>query len=237
MANIDYKNTRLIAHRGLSSKEVENTLPAFLLACQEPRVYGVECDVQVTKDGQFVVFHDRNLKRMCGLDDKIKNKTLAQLQNIPIYDKNRQLSKKYHIPTFSEYLDLIATYGKIAVIEIKSKMTKTQIKRLYSEIRQKLDPKRVVIISFYTKCLLQMRWIDKNIALQHICEYKFKRRTLLCRTHNIGLDYHYHLMTTKALAYYKKHNMVTNVWTVDDKQSFVKYVNAGVDYVTSNVVF
>lgn len=237
MKNIDYKNTQLIAHRGLSSKEVENTLPAFLLACQESKVYGVECDVQVTKDGRFVVFHDKNLKRMCGIDEKVKNLTLDQLKNLPIYDKNRQLSKKYHIPTISEYLDIISTYNKIAVIEIKSKMNMSQVKRLYNEILQKLKPQNVIVISFYLKSLLHMRWLDKNILLQHICEYKFKRHRLLCRVHNIGLDYHHRLMSAKTIAYCKKHKITSNVWTIDDKWNFQKYVNMGINYITSNVVF
>lgn len=237
MTNINYKNTRLIAHRGLSSKEVENTLPAFLLACQEPKVYGVECDVQVTKDGHFVVFHDKNLKRMCGVDEKIKNLTLAQLKNLPIFDKNRQLSKKYHIPTFSEYLDLISTYNKVAVIEIKSNMSMSQVKRLYNEIHQKIRIDKVVVISFYIKCLLYMHRLNKNIMLQHICEYKFKRHRLLCRTHKIGLDYHHRLMNTKTIAYCKKYKLTSNVWTINEKATFEKYVNAGINYITSNVVF
>lgn len=237
MKNIDYKNTRFIAHRGLSSKEVENTLPAFLLACQEPKVCGIECDVQVTRDGQFVVFHDKNLKRMCGVDEKVKNLTLAQLKNLPIYDKNRQLSKKYHIPTISEYLDLISTYNKVAVIEIKSKMTMSQVKRLHNEICKKLSLDKVVVISFYFKCLLYMRWLDKNIFLQHICEYKFKKHLLLCRVNKIGLDYHQRLMTTKTIAYCKKYKLTSNVWTINDKATFEKYTKAGIDYITSNVVF
>ncbi len=234
MESLDYKNTKLVAHRGLSSMEVENTLPAFLLACQNSAIYGVECDVQITKDNKFVIFHDRTLKRMCGVDKKIKELTQSQICALPMFDKENNLSSHYHIPTLKEYLDLCKAYDKVAVIEIKSKMTLPEIKRLYREIKHTYDIKKVVIISFYIKCLVFFRWLDKCVLLQHICEYKFKRHPLLCRTHNIGYDYSHRLMDTTDVKKYKKLGIVTNVWTVNDKSMMQRYIDAGVDFITSN---
>lgn len=52
--------TKMIAHRGLSGVEIENTMPAFLLAAQHS-YYGIETDVHRTKDGFFVIHHDDDL--------------------------------------------------------------------------------------------------------------------------------------------------------------------------------
>lgn len=237
MERLDYKNTKLVLHRGLSSAEVENTLPAFLLACNNRHAYGVECDVQVTRDGKFVVFHDRTLKRMCGVDQKLKKLTYDQIKSLPLFDKTGVLSKRYHVPTLIEYLDICKTYNKVAVIEIKSKMTYIQVKQFFAQIKQHYNINNVIIISFHIKCLIYMRWMSKKVKLQHICEYKVKRRTLMCRAHNIGLDYNMRLMDSKTIGMCKKYNLSTNVWTPNTIEAVQKYVDMGVDYVTSNYVF
>ena len=50
-------STKMIAHRGLSGLETENSIQAFIAAGNRS-YYGVETDVHVTKDGKFVVIHD-----------------------------------------------------------------------------------------------------------------------------------------------------------------------------------
>ena len=62
---IDSKNTKMVAHRGLSGLERENTCPAFVAAGNRS-YYGVETDVHVTKDGQFVIIHDETTERVSG---------------------------------------------------------------------------------------------------------------------------------------------------------------------------
>lgn len=57
------------AHRGLhdgNRKVAENGMEAFRRAVEGG--YGIELDVQLTRDGKLAVFHDRNLKRVCGVD-------------------------------------------------------------------------------------------------------------------------------------------------------------------------
>ena len=72
-------NRTLFAHRGLHSSDSrvpENSLPAFLRAKEAG--YGVELDVQLTADKQVVVFHDDDLKRMCGLDRRVDELTYEE---------------------------------------------------------------------------------------------------------------------------------------------------------------
>ena len=60
------------AHRGLYTADQtvpENSIPAFDAAARAG--YGIELDIQLTADGQIVVFHDDNLKRMCGIDKDV----------------------------------------------------------------------------------------------------------------------------------------------------------------------
>lgn len=106
-------NTKF-AHRGLYSDDgmiPENSLEAFKKAIENN--YGIELDVSFTKDKKTVVFHDDNLLRMTGLNKKISDCTLEELQSLYLNDTD------YKIPTFNEVLELVD--GKVPlIIEIKS---------------------------------------------------------------------------------------------------------------------
>ena len=70
---------RPIAHRGLHDAELpENSIPAFQKAIDCG--FNIEIDVHLTLDGHLVVFHDDNLKRVCGVDKLVKICTLEELK-------------------------------------------------------------------------------------------------------------------------------------------------------------
>ncbi len=100
------------AHRGLWNNVIpENSLPAFSFAAQNG--YGIEVDIQLSKDKQVMIFHDRNLKRMCGVDKKLSDLTCRELKSL------RLLGTDLTIPTLSEVLELID--GRVPLlIELKS---------------------------------------------------------------------------------------------------------------------
>ena len=92
----------LYAHRGLHNNESgipENSLAAFAAASKAG--YGVELDVQFTADRQIVVFHDNDLKRMCGIDRRVDEMTYAELKEL------RLLNTDQRIPLLSEVLDVL----------------------------------------------------------------------------------------------------------------------------------
>ena len=72
--NFDWLLNTPIAHRGLHDEtNPENSMPAFKAAIE--RGFHIEIDVHLSKDNQLVVFHDANLKRVCGVDRKVKDCT------------------------------------------------------------------------------------------------------------------------------------------------------------------
>ena len=90
---------RAFAHRGLYELDQsvpENSLPAFQRAVENG--YGAELDVQRTKDGQIVVFHDDSMQRACGVDKAIRDLTYAELQVFPLFGTEES------IPLFSDVL-------------------------------------------------------------------------------------------------------------------------------------
>lgn len=101
------------AHRGLHNSEYgipENSLAAFERAIDTG--YGIELDIQLTRDNIPVVFHDATLTRMCGINQKVSDMTLAQLKNLRLGDTEQQ------IPTFAEALAFIG--GRVPlIVELK----------------------------------------------------------------------------------------------------------------------
>ena len=85
----------MFAHRGLHSKThgiPENSMSAFRAAIQKN--YGIELDLHLTRDGELVVFHDDDLKRVCGRPERPEDLTAAELTKCTL------LGTKEHIPLF-----------------------------------------------------------------------------------------------------------------------------------------
>lgn len=102
------------AHRGLHSKDTlipENSLAAFRRAAE--RGYGVELDVQLTRDGKVVVFHDDTLDRVCGVSGRVDERSFEELLQL------RLCKTEYTIPLFSEVLAVINGRGPL-IVELKN---------------------------------------------------------------------------------------------------------------------
>ena len=103
------------AHRGLHDNEQgipENSLPAFRAAAA--RGYGVELDVQLSSDGQVVVFHDDTLDRVCGVSGKVADRSLAELRKL------RLLKTEETIPLFTEVLAVLREGAGPLIVELKT---------------------------------------------------------------------------------------------------------------------
>ena len=111
------------AHRGLhggsgTDKVPENSLPAFLRAVEQG--YGIELDVQLSKDRIPVVFHDFTLKRVCGIAQKVCELTCEELKSLRLAHSNES------IPTLEEVLNTVK--GRVPLlIEFKVEFTDTSV--------------------------------------------------------------------------------------------------------------
>jgi glycerophosphoryl diester phosphodiesterase len=93
----------VIAHRGASGAAPENTMAAVRQAVAEQADW-VEIDVQETADGEVVVFHDSDFKKLAGLDLKIWNATRADLQKIDLGSWFGPEFREERVPTLAEVL-------------------------------------------------------------------------------------------------------------------------------------
>ena len=105
---------KIVAHRGYVAKGVENSLEALEAAAKEKASY-VEMDILLTKDHQFVIMHDYNLKRLAGVDKDVKDMTLAEVQGLEI----QQDGHTSHIPSFEEFVTRAKELKMPLLVELK----------------------------------------------------------------------------------------------------------------------
>ncbi|HPX21181.1 MAG TPA: glycerophosphodiester phosphodiesterase family protein, partial [Bacilli bacterium] len=92
----------MIAHRGASVYELENTKEAFIAAGNRT-FWGIETDIRLTKDGEIVIFHDETLKRLAGMEAKVSDFDFAEVREISLKGRFDHIEAS-RIPTLSEYL-------------------------------------------------------------------------------------------------------------------------------------
>jgi len=115
--------TKIWAHRGASHKYIENSLAAFEQAVED-RADGVELDVQRTLDGELIVFHDENFKRLTGVNKFVWELTWEEIQSLTLSSKNAQVNapeaSNTKIPRLEEVLFLLRETDLDINIELKN---------------------------------------------------------------------------------------------------------------------
>ena len=133
---IDSKNAKMIAHRGLSGLEKENTAAAFVAAGNRPKYFGIETDVHPTKDGKFVIVHDFDFKRLAGIDMDVESNTLEDLQKVILTNVHGTAPRAdLRVADLTDYMEICKKYGKKAVLELKSDFKDDQLVKMIEIIK------------------------------------------------------------------------------------------------------
>ena len=232
----DKKSTLVIAHRGLSGIEKENTASAFVAAGNRS-YYGVETDIHRTKDGHFVINHDGDFKRVAGVDVKIEESTLEEIQNIVLLDTDGSKGRNDLRPAvLQEYISICKKYGKHSVLELKSSFTDEEIVRIIEIIKSYDYLENVTFISFEYENLLKVR----KVLPEQSCQYLFWKLSdeeieRLVRD-KMDADVWCIELTEEQIKRAHERGLKVNCWTVNEKENGEKFANWGIDYITTNIL-
>lgn len=230
------KNTRVVAHRGLSGIEVENTNSAFVAAGNRSH-WGIETDIYRTADGKFVIGHDDNYKRLSGEEIFLEKETLERLRQVVFFDKDGTKNRVDLRPaTLENYLSIVKKYEKHAVLELKSDFTDEEIARIIEIIREYDYLDNLTFISFNYDNLLRVRKILPNQSAQYlfwkITDAEIER---LVRD-KIDVDVWVVELTKEQIEACHRAGLVVNCWTVDDPKKAEELASWGIDIITSNIL-
>ena len=233
---INKKNTLLVAHRGLSGLETENTNAAFI-AAGERSYYGIECDIHRTADGRFVVIHDADLKRVAGVELDVESSTLEQLQSHILFDKKGEKSRDdLRVGTLEDYISICKRYGKRAVLELKSAFTEAETAEIVRIIEADGYLGEVTFISFDYSCLEKVRAIRPETEVQYLfAEVTDEIIERLARD-GFDADVQHRALTAQNIAKMHDKGIKVNCWTVDDPARAEQLAAIGVDFITTNIL-
>ena len=204
-------STKMIAHRGLSGMETENTLAAFEAACKR-LFYGIETDVHVTKDGKYIIFHDECTGRLCEKNLIIEETDFEILRSLKFKDG---ISK---MPMLSEYLQVISRYKKVAVIELKKSMRESNIEEIIEICKQEYTLDKIIFISFDFENLVVVRKLLPKQKIQFLTEKFDDGLIKSLKEYGFDLDIRYDLLTKEKIKEFHESNIAINCWTCDDSQ-------------------
>lgn len=234
---IQKSKTKIIAHRGLSGIECENSLPAFVAAANRS-YFGIETDVHLTADKRFVLMHDNETLRVTGVEKKLSTSNYDELQTLLLNDPRKHdtvARRDLVIPTLEEYLSVCNKYGKMAVIEIKCDMTYCA-DRLIETIESCHSLDKTTVISFGWDNCVAVKKLRPELKVQYLsCRWKDELLEKLVE-HKIDLDVEQTAVTKELIDLLHQNGLELNAWTVDSPETAEKFCGWGIDYLTTNIL-
>lgn len=230
------KNVKVIAHRGVSGLERENTCASFVAAGNRS-YYGIETDIHKTMDGNYIIIHDDTTGRVAIDNLEVEKSTFETLRALQLTNTDGTRSRSdLHLPTLEEYIGINKKYEKYAVLELKNAFTESEVLEICANI-EKLDYlDHVIFISFSYDNLVYLRRKYPNQAAQFLTSKYDDSLIDRLKAWNLDLDIRENALTAENVAELKAAGITINCWTVDDPARAEELVNFGVDMITTNIL-
>lgn len=172
----------VVGHRGARRLAIENTLEALRIAANEG-ADGVEFDVQLSRDGELFLFHDDDLKRLCGRDTAPTDLTWRELRALQLQAPELE---PQHVAHFDEVLELLAHSALHINAEIKVDTSRGRdngralAEKLARALRH-VDQTRWLVSSFERTPLLRLQQDGAALRLAALVE-----RDPACAWHDLS---------------------------------------------------
>lgn len=226
----------MVAHRGVSGLEKENTHAAFIAAGNRS-YYGIETDIHRTLDGRYVCIHDSNTKRVALDGIVVEECTFETLRRLRLCGiDGRKGREDICIPSFEEYIAICRKYEKTAVPELKGLFTREQVAEICEIAARGEWLDRTVFISFEIENLAFLRELYPCQPAQLLAGSGTECVCEKLNEYGLDLDIS-HLALTEELAdrvHADGHRI--NVWTVNTLTDAERAVGMGVEFITSNIL-
>ncbi len=226
---------KIIAHRGVSGLERENTCAAFIAAGNRS-YYGIETDVHVTKDGKYIVFHDDTTDRLLGIHHVIEETDFETLRSLRLMDLDGTYRGDLLLPSLEEYIRVCKKYGKESVLELKNHFEMKHIQEIISIIQSEGWLEHTTFISFDLANCICVRQCLPDQRIQYLVQEVTEEIISQLVQYGFALDADYRTITREQVAACQKAGIAVNVWTVNTVETAEKMLDFGVDYITTNIL-
>ena len=226
---------RFVAHRGASWYAPENSLGAIRLAW-ELGCDGAECDIQLTKDKQIVLCHDKNTERVTGQKLEIAQSKYADLKrlNLRLLPNNSAYFEEQSVPLLKEVLKATPK-GQLLVMEIKC--GDEIFPELQKIVKTYWKTGNIAFIAFNFKTICLAKSLFPDVPCYYLSSSK---EDVLMKIPDIkknkldGVDLNSKIIDQQLVDELQKANSEIWCWTVDDLDEALKMKNLGIKTITTN---
>ena len=234
--HLNASQVKMIAHRGLSGLELENTCSAFVAAANRS-YYGIETDVHRTVDGQYIIIHDDNTKRVAGDEMIVEKTTYETLRSLRLVDKDGQKGRKdLLLPSLEEYMGICKKCGKEAVLELKNTFRPEHIGEIIAIVEQSGWLEHTTFISFSLPNMICLRTRLPEQSAQFLISQHTEWLVDTLKKYRLDLDIHHAAVSAELVQELHEAGLKVNVWTVDTLEDAQRVIDCGVDFITSNIL-
>lgn len=233
--HVNLPGVKMVAHRGVSGLERENTCAAFVAAGNRS-YFGVETDIHRTADGRYIVFHDDNLTRLLGDGRVVEEMRFDELRALRLTDLDGNARGDLLLPTLEEYVHICKKYDKDCVLEIKNHFEPEDIDNVIAIIRGIGWLERTIFISFDLPNMICIRERLPQQRVQYLVSTFGDDLLDILTGHHLDLDIKYSSLSAEQVRACHEAGIQVNVWTVNEAADAERLAGYGVDFITSNIL-
>jgi len=220
-------DTKIIAHRGYTAGNVENTISGLVSAASAGADL-IEIDIQQTVDGEFVVFHDRTLRRLAGKNGVIANMTLGELKTLKIHANG--FSDK--ISSLDDFIEIAKALNVSLLIEFKvhGKETEDALPKLVEKLRAYKVLDSYYVQSSDPQMMTQLKKLAPNLRVGIV--YALNIGPMVETVDFIALEESW--VTAELIADLKQQKIDLFVWTLNKDRSLHEFIEKNVNGVITD---
>ena len=227
---------RFVAHRGCSGLEKENTASAFVAACNRS-YFGIETDVHLTGDGQFILIHDESTARVCRDDLPVETSRYELLRSLRLPDVDGSyLRGDLILPSLAEYAAICHKYEKVSVLELKNHFEPGDTERVLQVLRDAGQLDHTLFISFDLPNLICLRGLLPEHPIQYLLHEADEQTLEVMKTYRLDLDIRHTGLSPELVRRVHAMGRLVNCWTVNTPERGQEVVDMGVDFITTNIL-
>ncbi|KAA9178294.1 glycerophosphodiester phosphodiesterase [Enterococcus durans] len=219
-----------VSHRGVSgNNSAQNTLAALEKTNAAYHPDYVEMDVQETKDGQFVVMHDFNLRQLTGVDKAPQDLTLKELEKLTV----KENGVEEPVVSFDDYLKKADELNQKLLIEIKNskKDSKDVITRFVTKYEKHILEKKHILQSLTYQTVSDLKKANPNFYVGYILPFNIVGPPV---TPADFLTMEYSTINRNFIDSAHQDGKKVYVWTINDSDAISRMMFYGVDGIITD---
>lgn len=220
------------AHRGASSYAPENTMSSFKKAFQLGS-NGIELDLQKTKDGKLVIFHDKEIDKKSNGTGKISDYTYNELLELDFGSWFGKEFKNEKIVLFEDFMKSVSDKNLILAIELKEEGIEKDTLEIIDKYYNKAN---IFITSFLYNALSNVRKFDNNIKIGWLIGEDINKKNVseLIKISGNQICPPANLVSIEGIKLARENGLSVRLWGVSNEEIMERVYKFDIDGMTVN---